>query len=468
MVSTIIAPSDNDVPRTTSDSWGRRTKRSCNDHIIIVSKNQSSAPLSTTTSHDINNVERGRGPPRRRRRLWKASSFLLSCCGIFLPPLTFGNDSTRFVDAGVTSQPPLPVFIRISGGGGGNDETASLDDFNDPNWEPSVGNAPFKKPRRHPWVLGSGMEFSIFDSSRRNQPSSIVGRGGYGRGSNGSDNAPKMKRSDEDDIEIYDDNDDDDDMNYLMRMQPFRRQRQRDETAADSPLFRASYPFSNNNKEGSSSLQRKWRQQQRQQYQQQQRKLPVAFQQVQDWWMTNISPNIQSLPKIVCRVEPTTTLKLRKTFRPLKTIIRLGADFNTQLGVWQFKSSWEDAIIGGKLTLAMKELQFTKSWQLSVGAMEDLVTRLRFRAAINLQTFQAYARVGFRTERLTPINVVEGFTILKRVPLDGQRGSVKLEVKANVALPEPEIEYSTETQRSLIGMGDIEVSIDELNLLLDF
>jgi hypothetical protein len=187
------------------------------------------------------------------------------------------------------------------------------------------------------------------------------------------------------------------------------------------------------------------------------------------WWSDSVVPNLEKMPKIVCRVEPTTTLKLRKTFRPLKTIIRLGADFNTQLGVWQFQSSWEDAIIGGKLTLAGKELQLTKSWQLSVGAMEDLVTRLRFRAAINLQTFQAYARVGFRTERLSPINVMEGFTILKRLPLDGSRGNVKLEVKANIALPEPELEYSTETQRSLVGnMGDVEVSIDELNLLLDY
>jgi hypothetical protein len=97
-----------------------------------------------------------------------------------------------------------------------------------------------------------------------------------------------------------------------------------------------------------------------------------------------------------------------------------------------------------------------------------LVTRLRFRAAINLQTFQAYARVGFRTERLSPINVMEGFSIYRRLPLDGTKGNVKMEIKANIALPEPEIEYSTEVQRKLIGMGDIEVSIDELNLVLDY
>ena len=77
-------------------------------------------------------------------------------------------------------------------------------------------------------------------------------------------------------------------------------------------------------------------------------------------------------------------------------------------------------------------------------------------------------RIGFRTERLSPINVMEGFTLLKQIPLDGNDGHIKLEVRANFALPEPEIEYSTETQRSLIGMGDVQVGIEELNLLLDF
>jgi len=189
-----------------------------------------------------------------------------------------------------------------------------------------------------------------------------------------------------------------------------------------------------------------------------------------DWWESNVAPSVKNWPKIQCIVEPTTTLKIRKTFRPLKTVVRLGADFNTQLGVWQFKSSWEDEIIGGKLTLAGRELQLTKSWQLTGGGfgIEDLVTRLRLRAAVDLKTWKAYARVGFRTERLKPINVMEGFTVLKQVPLDGNRGNVKLEVKANIALPEPEIEYSTETQRSLVGMGDIELNIEELNLLLDY
>lgn len=186
------------------------------------------------------------------------------------------------------------------------------------------------------------------------------------------------------------------------------------------------------------------------------------FSSIKDWIQTG------NLPKIQCRVEPNTTLKVRKTFRPLKTIIKLGADFNTQLGVWQFKSSWEDEVIGGKLSLSGRELQFSKTWLLSVGAVEDLVTRLRMRAAVDLGTMKAYARLGFRTERLSPINVVEGFTLMKRLPLDGNDGHVKLEVKANFAFPEPEIAYSTENHRSFVGMGDIEVNIDELNLILDY
>jgi hypothetical protein len=300
--------------------------------------------------------------------------------------------------------------------------------------------------------FGVGREYSIFKAA------SPVRGGARNENNQGvSNNNNEIHKEDERD-------DGDDDLDFLIRMERYRERRKIPPGQSPTKPFSSTYFSRGGPLSPSSSFRKQWKQH----HSRAQNRMPQYVQTVQDWWTTNVSPKLQSLPKIVCRVEPRTTLKLRKTFRPLKTIIRFGADYNTQLGVWQFKSSWEDALIGGRLTLAGKELQLTKSWQLSVGAVEDLVTRLRFRAAINLQTFQAYARVGFRTERLTPLNVVEGFTILKRVPLDGIGGNVKLEVKANFALPEPEIEYSTETQRSLIGMGDIEVSIDELNLLLDY
>jgi len=87
-------------------------------------------------------------------------------------------------------------------------------------------------------------------------------------------------------------------------------------------------------------------------------------------WLTE---NQASIPRIQVKVEPNTTLKLRKRFRPLfKTVVTLGADFNSQLGVWQFKSSWEDSIIGGRLMLAGRELQLSKTWLLSVGKLEKI------------------------------------------------------------------------------------------------
>ena len=73
------------------------------------------------------------------------------------------------------------------------------------------------------------------------------------------------------------------------------------------------------------------------------------------------------LPKVQIRAEPQTIIKVRKTLRPLKTILTLGADFNMGLGIWQFKSGWEDPILGGRLTLAGRELQLSKTWLLSVG-----------------------------------------------------------------------------------------------------
>ena len=124
-------------------------------------------------------------------------------------------------------------------------------------------------------------------------------------------------------------------------------------------------------------------------------------------------------------------------------------------------------------------------------------------------------RLGFRTERIQPLNLKDGVTIRRRLPLDGSEGHAKLEVRANLCLPEPEvrqgppgclsrrpagssagwegtkeeaattegwqeglrlgaslvswqIEYSTDKKRLIMGTGDIQVSIDELNLCLEY
>jgi len=121
--------------------------------------------------------------------------------------------------------------------------------------------------------------------------------------------------------------------------------------------------------------------------------------------------------------------QLRKIFKPLGTTLTVGAEYTTQLGVWQYRCDWEDRIIGGRLTVKGKELQVSRTWILSLGAVEDVVTRLRLRGAVDMQTGKCYAKFGFRSERLSPINLVEGFVYNKRFPLDGKGGHAEVELK---------------------------------------
>ncbi|GMH65436.1 hypothetical protein TrVE_jg3575 [Triparma verrucosa] len=173
------------------------------------------------------------------------------------------------------------------------------------------------------------------------------------------------------------------------------------------------------------------------------------------------------LPKINLNFSPLTTLKISKRYTPVpKTILTLGADFNTQLGVWQFRSDWEDKVIGGRLSLKNKSLELTKTWLLSLTSASDLVTRLRLRATFDFGTGAFNTRLGFRTERLSSVDLLSGLTLKRRFPLS-KDGHAKLEVVGNFCFPEPEIEWGGE-KREFVGMGDVEVSVEEINLLMDY
>ncbi|CAM9973229.1 unnamed protein product [Discosporangium mesarthrocarpum] len=176
-------------------------------------------------------------------------------------------------------------------------------------------------------------------------------------------------------------------------------------------------------------------------------------------------------PHLKLSMDPTTSLKLRKRIYPLKTVLTLGADYNTQIGVWQFRSSWEDSIIGGRLSIAGREVMLTKSWLLKLMDNEDLATRLKFRAAVNTRDWTAYAKFGLRTERIAPINIKDGFQIARKFPLDGGNGHAKLEVVTRFALPEPELRFSTNgdtSQGVVAGMEDVSIGVEEFNLLLEY
>lgn len=198
---------------------------------------------------------------------------------------------------------------------------------------------------------------------------------------------------------------------------------------------------------------------------------------------------IEILPQVKVRVDPLTSLKIRKNFRWMRTVLSIGADYSTQLGTWCMKYSWEDTLIGGKLLFNGSELQLHKSWLFALGGTANLAANLRFRAALDIATGRVSARFGFRTEQNTNSrNIVDGIDLVKRVPLDGSEGHAKLEVKLRVAFPQPDIQLdggkkadrgtagqsaSLKPDKSsgndvYVGMGDLEIDVEELNLLLDW
>lgn len=53
--------------------------------------------------------------------------------------------------------------------------------------------------------------------------------------------------------------------------------------------------------------------------------------------------------------------------------------------------------------------------------------------------FTYHNKTNTRTERIQPLNLKDGVTLRRRLPLDGTEGHAKLEVRANLCLPEPEV-----------------------------
>ena len=171
-------------------------------------------------------------------------------------------------------------------------------------------------------------------------------------------------------------------------------------------------------------------------------------------------------------------MKIRKNFKWLSTVLSIGADYSTQAGTWQMKYSWEDKIIGGKLQMKGTELQLHKNWVFGLGAGTNLAANLRFKAAVDVATGKMSARFGFRTEQTaSTLNIVDGIDVVKKLPLDGNEGHAKLEFKVRVAFPQPDFAVDTPIANTkkdsfdnevYVGMGDLEVDVDEVNLCLDW
>jgi hypothetical protein len=182
-------------------------------------------------------------------------------------------------------------------------------------------------------------------------------------------------------------------------------------------------------------------------------------------------------PSFQFKIDPSTKLKIRKFLFKDRTKLEIGADFNSQLSSWQFRAAWEDKLIGGKIGIKGREVDYTKTWMVGFSDNEMLNARLRLKFAVDMLDGRTYARFGFRTEE-TQSGARGGFPLETKVLLDRvgnatarREGHIFAELKGRVAVPAPNMEFRSERPRGKkldVDLGDVAMSLDELNLLLHF
>ena len=124
-------------------------------------------------------------------------------------------------------------------------------------------------------------------------------------------------------------------------------------------------------------------------------------------------------------------------------------------------------MIGDRLLLRGTSLELTKTWLVSVGSYSDsFVSRVRMRLSVNLKDGRTKFKFGVRNEAVNNVDILSGLRFEKNI---GLTSNAKVQVKSNVRLPEPEVEFfGVGEGRRLVGMGDVEVAVEEVNVCLDY
>lgn len=186
---------------------------------------------------------------------------------------------------------------------------------------------------------------------------------------------------------------------------------------------------------------------------------------------------IKNIPKINFILDPIVNFKIKQRFNHLGACMTLGMDYLSELGRWRFHCSLEDSIIGGRFSLRGSELGWAKSFRVNVGMGEDNTVKFKLRVGYNLKSTQAYARVRFRTEPVTPFDIGEGLSFTGRVPLPKIFGLFRLaplraEYRLRMTTPMPSLEWKRSDRDDKIsfstGIDRVDISLDELNFCLEW
>ncbi|KAL7554381.1 hypothetical protein ACHAWF_017826 [Thalassiosira exigua] len=221
------------------------------------------------------------------------------------------------------------------------------------------------------------------------------------------------------------------------------------------------------------------------------------------------------LPRVNVRFDPTTALKVRKSWPHLVPglILHLGADLETHRlgrGRWRVRGCVEDKLFGGRFSVREARrgrgddcdagedegggdgertvlLEYSKSWRFA-GSGSSGGTRCDLRGSCDLATGRCRARFGFRAEPVPLAGAAAGGCCAADATRPGRRGLVVaptwaldgegrtlLEAKARVDLPAPEFvvgaDFDGRSSTTGLGVGvesDVDVDVEEVNLIFCF
>lgn len=199
---------------------------------------------------------------------------------------------------------------------------------------------------------------------------------------------------------------------------------------------------------------------------------------------------IRGLPHIALTMDPVINFKLKQRITYFGTCVTLGMDYLSDLAQWRAYCGIEDTFLQGRFSLKGKELSWAKSWLVNLGMGEESTAKFKLRLGLNLNNYQAYARLRFRTEPISSFDIGEGLTCAGKLPLPGllpllRTVPLRVEYRVRVNTPTQKGASPVPQRRTAFGWGKkdgddsdvvslstgidtVEVSLDELNFCLEW
>uniref|UniRef100_A0A0G4I7Q0 Uncharacterized protein n=1 Tax=Chromera velia CCMP2878 TaxID=1169474 RepID=A0A0G4I7Q0_9ALVE len=193
-----------------------------------------------------------------------------------------------------------------------------------------------------------------------------------------------------------------------------------------------------------------------------------------------------SLPKVQVNAKNMgAKLKLqKKMFGVPISELQLGFMYDHETKQLNPVSCVRENLLQGDLSLQGSCLEYRNSWvvphaskdkqeRIAAGGAEYaegcVGSRLNFVGGVDLKRGKVFCRFGIKTERILPVEVLhDGLRFAPKFRLGRESGSPKMEVKARVRLPAPQVEYEWDVDTREIegrqGFGPLEVDLEEVAL----